>query len=615
MRSFYEGREVKEKLGPAFKNILLISACIFICVNLRAVPLPGPKAKIAEKDCYGYYEVPYVEETPPPSLKDADKNRGFVLFVRSYMERIYRETVPKQKEIVNFSSVSLALGEYEPVQIGIYPLVDLKSVKFTASDLVAAQGNKIDKSNIDIKVIRYLCRPVGASYMNNMMVIPKTIEKMEEIDINRGVTRGLWITVKAPFEAKPGKYKTDITLSSAEKQSGVFELEVEVLPFEIKANPKNIYCTAMTYEFKRLWELKDKKLINKTWEIAGKLFADMKEHGMTTVSPESQLNYEEKDGHPSITDLEAVLKLHKKIGFSHPVIYYFGPMLKTAKAKNFGSIREYNPKKHPERAKKMAEYYTAFCKKNGYPGVMLFPVDEPGLADGLLPGDPSDKRQKIALELCRAIKEGGGETCLIFNSKAVEILGDIADTWILSGLTAETVKLAREKGKKAGYYPNAAVMGNGTVESRLSFGFYPWAFDLDAVTPWTNTLSPFRAPGDFLRKGEGKYRVIDGYLGMDGKPITNIQWELVREGIDDAKYLYTLETALREVKKTESNPAAVKEAEDFLFALKKEAETSLKGPFDHFRTGELLEQPVWKPAKFEETRKRMVELVRKLKLL
>lgn len=224
----------------------------------------------ADEPYRGYTEVLFTDDTPVPKPTDEDEKRGFIFFVRSTVDKVYRETVPKVEEIRDSASIFLAKDEYEPIQIGIYPLKDLGEVKFSATDLVDSSGNRIKADNIDIKVVRYLGQQVGVEYFKYFRIIPKTIEKMESIDINKGVTRAFWVTIKATLDAKPGKYQTDIKFTSAISKASVFKLEVDVLPFEIKSNPKILYAVAMTYEFHGLYDTKDKKGIDKIWELAEK---------------------------------------------------------------------------------------------------------------------------------------------------------------------------------------------------------------------------------------------------------------------------------------------------------------------------------------------------------
>jgi hypothetical protein len=35
--------------------------------------------------------------------------------------------------------------------------------------------------------------------------------------------------------------------------------------------------------------------------------------------------------------------------------------------------------------------------------------------------------------------------------------------------------------------------------------------------------------------------------------------------------------------------------------------------FEHYATGELLEQPLWKPSKFDQIRREIADLIRKIK--
>ena len=107
----------------------------------------------------------------------------------------------------------------------------------------------------------------------------------------------------------------------------------------------------------------------------------------------------------------------------------------------------------------------------------------------------------------------------------------------------------------------------------------------------------------------------EGFLGSDGKPIPVIQWELAREGIDDFRYLVTLEHLITRARdsKNEDVRRTVSEASAFLAALRTSISPDVhRYEFEDPKTFEPMPSADWDETKFEATRKRSFELVKRL---
>jgi len=88
---------------------------------------------------------------------------------------------------------------------------------------------------------------------------------------------------------------------------------------------------------------------------------------------------------------------------------------------------------------------------------------------------------------------------------------------------------------------------------RLLSGFFLWRSRMDGIFPYVyQHLSPPSSPFDDFAPWHGNYRVhMVTYPSADG-PISTLQWEALREGIDDLRYLTTMEALIAEGKTAES---------------------------------------------------------------
>ena len=564
-----------------FKKILLVAV---LCWLQTAVSYA--KFEVSDEDFRGSYEVKHIEETPAPVPGKADSDRGFIAFMRYPEAMVFSNTNPKKDEITDVFKLVSAKGQPEIVTLGIWPMKDMTGTKVLPSDLVSA-GGKISKSNIDVRVVRYMSQTVGLPYMKNYLVMPKLLEKVEAFNIKSGVTRQFWLTIKIPEDAKEGKYTGEVAITY-EGGKGVVKLEVEVLPFSVADNPKLTY--AMCGE-----------------EIDERCFIDQKEHLMNTIFPNGFSNKE----------VEKALELYKKTGFKHFIIPFYMDMPTASK----GGFKNYKSSKEIPRAKEIAEYFVGKCKKEGLPPIAWVPVDEPGIGEMIDGVSIGTKRNDIARELLTAIRTvPGAMTAETVSVGSVEPLFELLDVIVWGNFTEEAVVKAQKAKKLCWYYPNGAVspMGEsntGYIYSRYSHSYFPWMYNLDGVTAWTYPMGPSWKPTDYMGKGEKGIKREKGWIGVDGKPIPSIQWELCRQGIVDARYIYKLETLVKEGSKSSKAGAksAAKEGEQLLVALKLMAEKHKKAYKTHFASGEELVTPeVIDGKKFVEMRQQLVNAIQNI---
>src|SRR5262249_5757188 len=346
------------------------------------------------------------------------------------------------------------------------------------------------------------------------------------------------------------------------------------------------------------------------------MLRDQRAHGMNTISPWSSKEYTQRDGQPYVRDLEIAMFLYRRIGFSKPMLYQMGTLLHTNKNNRAAPYKEFDAARDVPIARAVAHYYTQRFARDGLPGIIFLPVEEPNLGDGINLLDPPDIRQRIARQLLRAIKDGGGRTGMTCTPESAAAVGDLADYWIVAfrRFVPDVYAAAAQAGAGLAIYANSAVMAQNTYAPRFLFGYFVWANRLQGMLPWTYPIQPNRFPVNVDKRGEGGLNVHDHFLGLDGAPIPTIQWELSRMGIDDAKYLATVDALAGAAAQSDSATArdTAAAAQAFLDQVRAQVNPDVQHyTFENPHTFEPQPDGGWDVARFTDTRAHAVDLIRR----
>ena len=614
----------------ANRRLLAIAAtCTTLVAEPCAAASPIKKLwRMLPKSHAGEQWVQFDEGTPKPVPNAQQLADGFIVFQRSILERIYENSNPRPTDVANAVALEAALDEYEPVQLAVYPLRDLKQLRVAVSDLHDTAEHTLPASEVVVRMERYYGVPLSEPAGNPLGVIPKTLEVAVPIDASTGKVRPFWITVHVPTHQIAGRYGGTITVAHA-GGSTQLPLSVDVVGVHLR-EPNVSYGTLCISTLANLWkwlpssesehaERVTRDATTRVEEVgrhAALIFRDQREHGMTTVSIRSGGVYQEKDGHPYLADLEVAMELYRRSGFTQPLVYCLGQLLKTNKINRSANYHEFDPTVHVAMARKIATYYTQRFRDAGLPGIVFMPVEEPNLGDGIARGDPPDTRQRLAHDLSQAIKQSGGSTALTCTPESVSSAIDWLDYWIVAyrRFAPSLYTRAQQSRARLCIYANATTMGQGTYFTRFMFGYFTWASGLHGMLPWTYPLQPKLFPEN-LGPGEGPLHVSEGFIGLDDKPVPTIQWELAREGIDDAKYLVTVEALARQARSS-GTPAAIRladEADSFLSDIRHAVRNDARHyTFTNPETYEPIPQDGWDAQKFERTRQQAATLLRRL---
>ncbi len=490
-------------------------------------------------------------------------------------------------------SVTGCRGEYEPASFVIKALKNLKKVTIKPSDLVNADGSvKISKNNIDIKVVKCWFQGGTAGRSISQAKSPKKLvpellvnddslvkvdyEKKENylklsfpdkqvykwisnpqnktserpfnsdfpvkdskellpFDLPENQNKQLWLTVHIPGNVPAGDYTGHLHLMSKSEVIDNLTLTVTVLPFKLMPP---YYTASIDYH----GTLSSRGSISSWNKTKVQMLAELKDmvaHGLTNCQHYFPVNDK---------SLRDVLELRTQVGMDNTVLYL----------KGHGINPFETMPKALESIKSKVRHIIKIAKEYGVEEVYFYGRDE-ATGDTL-----ASQRQSW-----QAVREAGGKIFAAGGRDNLALMGDIQDMHVSAGWPdREEVAKWHDNGGKVFCYANPQTGIENPEIYRRNFGLLMWKYDYDGVadnayeTTWGSTWNDFDHPR--YRSFCMVYPTVDGV-------VDTIEWEGFREGIDDVRYITSLEAMIERAKrrKKENTNVNIAKATKFLARLKR----------------------------------------------
>ncbi len=539
-------------------------------------------------DPEGFSEEVIRAEQEPYLVRADDVSRGYVVFKRSWLSYVYPWTVPAADETVDSLAVRMARGDFEPLTLSLYPLRDLGAVALSLGDL-RGPGGVIPAGNVTVHVVKTMkVRSSGAKYRQ----LPRLLDRTDRVAVPIGYTTRFWLTLHAGVAVAPGTYHTKIRIEPRREPATEIPLAVTILPITLEPVPGIEYSMFMTYEFFELeskdWTASERE---KIYRDGVNVFRDFRDHGLTTVDVSSPYYFQwNEDGTPRMEHFKGMIRGAKETGFKGPIYWYYAHYVQAAKKQHPGSVLLYDAKVHPGRSLKLVKEALKLSRELNGPEVIFVPIDEPRVA----------ARQKITLDLLKSVKKVKGARPMA----STDIGGKLLD--IENNSTRHRKKLGpgeyeRKSERKVWEYHNGAINCFNPGFSRYLYGYYTWRQDLDGMNSWGfNTAENSR--GNPYEDLDHAYSDWNLAYPHPGRPLPSPQWEALREGIDDVRYVYQLEKLIGE--RAASYSELTSRATQFLNDVRAGCdidERAMAGEFGQ-----------WTPERYEQTRERVIGWILKL---
>ncbi len=456
-----------------------------------------------------FREVPWVETETMVPPTPTDRDRGFIGWTPNWMDMVYPQRVPTAEAVKRPCSTFATPGEYEPVVVALRALRELKGVRLVVGDLSGPNGAKISARALEVHTVRSWPQRLGSSWSTEWRVVPELLETKPEVDVPAHTSQSFWITLHVPADARAGHYEGPLRLVTADGRRWETTLKVDVLPFKL-AEPERVVGMYWTDSG---WDA----------ETLDRQVRDMVEHGMRGIVISRSPKLSNVNGKLVVdtSELLAFLQHLRRLGITGPVPYNNGLD---------SDLRKLFPQGDFEQL--FVQYITELEKVSIRPDalkLLYYPVDEIGNQDEL---------GKRANTLCGLIRRVPTATSYITvnDYPSGEKWGQTFNIWCGNvPYTAEQEQKLLAAGHRYMRYGSAYLNDCRKARSSCGFGF---------------TLRPAEAMyyWHYMCYNGDPYNDFDGdardwcavYPGENGELIPTMDWESLREGVDDLRYIATL---------------------------------------------------------------------------
>ena len=558
-------------------------------VKVHAEKLAGFEQDVymLPKDLLATWKLkPHEEKLPMPSFTKEEQERGLVLYTRSYLSCVWPNTAPLRSEIDADVKAFATWGEYEPLNFVIHPLRDLKGVRVAFSELKSKTGQLIQPSSIDVRYVKYMwVRPnyttVGVYYPAPDVLMPLTAA-----DLTKGENFRVWATVRVCEGTPAGVYVGKASVLCGDKKIHEVGVKLRVLPIVLEKDQSLGYQMYYNHPYRGMNSASDP--FSREWfrNQAETEHADMVAHGMNGITL-GVWAPAPKDGKWTFNfdSLAETIDLCRKNGFDRPMalqIPTFATYSKYVKAPVGSHLRgiQVPPQAFFDEVTEMVAKIEAERKARQWPEFLYYPVDE-----------PSTSADSVAfmVEVMKAIKKVPGVRTYVTAEPAHEQFKPMfpfVDVWCCQPFEPEREVVVADMKKRPGVeywcYPNHANGENDhttVTGARMTYGFGLWKSGFRTLIPWIYQ-SVAGNPWNYL---DGPYMDFFVRTADDGSPIPVAMWEAYREGIDDGRYITTLERWIERAKAAGREDLAKPAADDLKFvwdSIKVQAKYKYDGMWD-----------------------------------
>jgi hypothetical protein len=527
-------------------------------------------------------------EKPVVDRSYLDPYPDYALYTRSYLEHILPDTVPEAHEITTTISTFATPGEYEPLTFAIYARHALSDVTVSLTNLTLSSPEfpqvpptslsssaVITAGNLDLRTVRVITKRLdNHSTQEQTELVPEILDYNTPQHIPAHTSKQYWLIIHVPSETPPGDYQGTVTIAPANAPAANLDVTLTVLPFTLQESPTRSHAIG----YRPLLSFDGVTLPGDPFDYMQQDLADHRAHGMDSGSVYTPVSVTLTSGDEVVvdyTDLERHIELLVELGFDGPA-HWRGINFLSEDLLALGVPTDTLETTYVEVVQTVMDK----AEDKSWPEIYFFPVDEPF-------GHP--EKEAEFYWLAPLIKQVPGALVLVSLDGAETLpleadpftdvrfySGWSADGWLPVHPFEEIATDAAASGDWLAFYYNTRNVGGRPEFSRVTYGFYAWN-------------SPFLDQGVWIYQSfhEDPYDDTDGrngdlaYAYPDPEhnyapTIPTLRWEGVREGIDDLRYLYTLEQAIEAAEGAPAEAEAVAVAQALLDSLR--ADLNRYGP-------------------------------------
>ncbi len=479
---------------------------------------------------------------PMSGLLSGTPEEDIAFFQRSYLRRGNYRDLPLPGEKIGILKLFAARGEYEPVQFLMRSGKPVGNISVELEKDLQGQGTFIARKNVAIQMVVDQKLWIDPRHFER---IPYLLVKEKKFSLVPEETKRIWITVHVPESAAPGRYETVVNVTSNGKLLKAIPLELTVWPFELaKITPdKMAYFTYFGPGMLPDWGRKN--------EYLTQIYKDMREHGMNSVTA-----YVFPSLDPDTDVLNSKLSPEKRKDSCLSIREFLnildgsGMIFKGGK---FIWLGAYNASAH------VLKEVNAAVDKTGME-ICYYGQDEPETAS----------RQAFQRQISNRLKPLCPERKIVtaIGDKGIEAVGDCLDVWICEAidLNDERCREAERKKKELWSY-ECRLASVDPLTSRFFFGFFAWRTGVKGIGLWVYGDAAARnrfGISEKMDRFHPECQYMFNFVCCESdRLLPSLAWEAVREGVDDYRYIATLEEWIGKAKKA-GKEKLVRNADNFL---------------------------------------------------
>ena len=256
---------------------------------------------------------------PLPASID-DVRQGYMFFQPDVMRDVFHNDTPYRSEYGAMLRGEAFAGEYEPVTLGVIPLRDMGKVTVSVSDL-AGQGGTIPSQAIDLGFVSNRISRVTAEG-TVYTISPRLIMPGGSAEVPKGLTRRFWLTIRTPADARPGLYKGTVTIHPEKAHTTQVPLEFRVRAGTL--DPVDIPAGPFGHQVGIPWYDDDPQAARFNRSMITNSLRMLREYGFTSFSGVPTIPYQGFQGGKPVLDFRAAdaqMKQAKDMGFLAVVTY------------------------------------------------------------------------------------------------------------------------------------------------------------------------------------------------------------------------------------------------------------------------------------------------------
>ena len=496
---------------------------------------------------------------PKPEWPAEAMERGFVVAGRPTLPITYSSFKPSLEETAGPIRLALAPGETDSVVIYVQNLLkEPIALRATVRGFTSERGEEYVLSGAQES--RFITlraaemewrRPTAKRYV----YAPKYLLNSTDLSLpSPGHGGQYWMTVTVLPGTSPGEYTGHMTITRVKPaggEAGTRELKVPVVlivrDMALEEADAAFFVWADPSPVPRGSPMGPPLALPGAAEI---YFADQRRHGMNTIATYCYAESQDRDGKVSIrfNELDALMEFVRRAGLcrDHPLLLHTWSRALEYQGKADFSVFA--------GGAGTVQAITTHARKAGWPDVLYGVSDEPN----------SDKKsafcsRMIKSQYAEARKQGvrtavaggyPGAFTRPLNEKG-DTLGDLFDVWIegMYGSRWPEMHEAAAKNDAELWMYNCWVTSAGYLQERFYAGLWTWRTGVKGNGAW--------AFGWYVR------------ISDSGLPESKIAWEGRMAGVNDYRYLQTLEHTIAAGDASGKAGAAVRDAKSYLEALRR----------------------------------------------